>query len=285
MSLSQVGIGTEFPASSAALEIYAPNKGVLIPRVSLKSLIDPSPIDGRMVEGLLVYNNFISAELEKGFYYWKDNLWHSLDPSLSIDDETITTLINNYDGTYTYTNEVGSSTVINLIDAINQYEQKIELIDGLNTEVVTTNYPNQTQYQVNVPIAMGASSNSVPQYGVIKEKEIQPEILVNNYGELELNYESIFNVIRVSQDYLITDQDAIILVQPYQDNVNINLPDPSMNKGRRYTIKKENEEEDYYVQVYGNIAGVNNQMLYTAVPHTGWTFVSDGTQWRVEQRF
>lgn len=67
---AQVGIGTPNPDSNAMLEIKSANKGVLIPRMELKSLTSSEPISSGndLREGLLVYN--ISASLPVGFYSW-----------------------------------------------------------------------------------------------------------------------------------------------------------------------------------------------------------------------
>src|SRR5690554_4710130 len=100
--LAQVGLGTEFPELSAALDIVASDKGILIPRVSLQSSTDRTTISGNLVDGLLVFNTSEQNTMLAGFHYWYDSTWHRLgnnnDPFL----ETITTLINNQNGTYTY---------------------------------------------------------------------------------------------------------------------------------------------------------------------------------------
>lgn len=55
-SLAQnIGVGTQTPASSAALDITATDKGVLIPRVALTSQVIAAPVSGA-AEGVLVYN-------------------------------------------------------------------------------------------------------------------------------------------------------------------------------------------------------------------------------------
>jgi len=46
---AQVGIGTEDPAPSSALEISATDRGLLLPRVNPDNINDPA-------EGLLIYN-------------------------------------------------------------------------------------------------------------------------------------------------------------------------------------------------------------------------------------
>src|SRR5690554_5299030 len=116
--LSQVGIGTEFPAHSAALDIVASDKGILIPRISLQSSTDQTTISGSLVDGLLVFNTSERNTMSAGFYYWHDNTWHRLGSSNDAFLETITSLIDNQNGTYTYTNEIGDITLIDIPSAI-----------------------------------------------------------------------------------------------------------------------------------------------------------------------
>ena len=70
---SQVGVHTDFPDASSAMEIYATDKGLLIPRVSLSSdLNSPSPVSSP-ANGLLVFNN--GSNQPQGFYYWNGSQW------------------------------------------------------------------------------------------------------------------------------------------------------------------------------------------------------------------
>ncbi|WP_304235996.1 hypothetical protein [Jiulongibacter sediminis] len=65
-----VGIGTKNPEESAILDIQSPDKGLLIPRLSLEQrngIISPA-------EGLLVYQN----DKNVGFYYFSENKWKPL---------------------------------------------------------------------------------------------------------------------------------------------------------------------------------------------------------------
>lgn len=337
--LSQVGIGTEFPELSAALDIVASDKGVLIPRVSLQSSTDQTSISGNLVNGLLVFNTHEQNDMLAGFHYWYNNMWHRLGSSNDSFLETITTLINNQNGTYTYSNEIGDITLIDIpsavvndlqsegvifdeinnlfdttetltflhlqadgttltyIDELNDVhlidllqiirdnELTISLQDGLHTTISQATSGTHTTYQVHVPIAMGADSLTSTSYGVVKEIPLEPQIVISDQGELALDFENIHKVISVNSDYTVEYNDAVILGYPQNSDININLPDPTTHKGKKYTIKKENNDEDYFVNVIGNIAGSANQELYTAAPHSGWTFVSDGVQWRIEQRF
>nr|WP_315163484.1 hypothetical protein [uncultured Flavobacterium sp.] len=107
----QVGIGTTLPNTSSELDVVSGNKGILIPRVSLTSTIDAITITNGNVNSLLVFNTQTIADITPGYYYWYVNKWYRLGTSVS---ETVTTLIDNGDGTITYTNESGTPVTINV---------------------------------------------------------------------------------------------------------------------------------------------------------------------------
>ncbi|WP_192579346.1 C1q-like domain-containing protein [Dyadobacter aurulentus] len=68
-SLGQgVGINTTTPDPSAALDIQATNKGILIPKVSLQNSVDNTTVPNP-ANGLLVYNTNPDVMLGVGFYY------------------------------------------------------------------------------------------------------------------------------------------------------------------------------------------------------------------------
>lgn len=72
-SNAQVGIGTAKPDLSSQLDISAPDKGILIPRVRLTDINVFAPISNTPVESLLVYNIGTTAGangVKPGFYYW-----------------------------------------------------------------------------------------------------------------------------------------------------------------------------------------------------------------------
>ena len=63
---AQVGINTTSPHPSAALEVYATNKGFLPPRLTTaqRDAIDPKPA------GLMIYNTDLSC-----MQYWNATTW------------------------------------------------------------------------------------------------------------------------------------------------------------------------------------------------------------------
>ncbi|NLL29082.1 MAG: hypothetical protein GX259_09820 [Bacteroidales bacterium] len=73
-----VGIGTTSPHATAALDITATNKGLLIPRIALSSTTIAAPVT-TPATGLLVYNTATAGtapnNVVPGFYYWDGTKW------------------------------------------------------------------------------------------------------------------------------------------------------------------------------------------------------------------
>jgi hypothetical protein len=77
-SFAQAGFGVTMPNASAQLEVAANNKGVLIPRVALKTLTDTTTISNGNINSLLVYNTAVGSGLVPGFFYWEDGIWKKI---------------------------------------------------------------------------------------------------------------------------------------------------------------------------------------------------------------
>jgi hypothetical protein len=87
------------PAASAILDVSAPDKGLLIPRVALSSTADVTTITGPATS-LLVYNTATVSNVTPGFYYWNSSAWTRLNSNdWSITGNAGTTPLNNYIGT------------------------------------------------------------------------------------------------------------------------------------------------------------------------------------------
>ena len=151
-SYAQVGIGTLQPNKSSILEVSSNNKGVLLSRVALTSTADQTTIQNGNVNSLLVYNTTDNEFIKPGYYYWYVDKWHRVVTSSDIDNivdlnttnksllivkddlvltdsdgnslsipladlnaqDVVTQLVNNGDGTISYTNELGNTVTINL---------------------------------------------------------------------------------------------------------------------------------------------------------------------------
>jgi len=74
ISYAQVGIGQNVNtfSTSEVLKISAPNKGVLLPNISIPNLNSPLPVT-LPASSLTVYNT--NATTGKGFYYWFGGKW------------------------------------------------------------------------------------------------------------------------------------------------------------------------------------------------------------------
>ncbi|MXO04531.1 hypothetical protein [Flavobacterium sp. HBTb2-11-1] len=147
---AQVGIGTPMPNASSQLEVVATNKGILIPKISLTGSTDTTTITNGNVNSLLVFNTSTISDIKPGYYYWYDNKWNRIVISNEVTanpgtviynpnnqqftyidasgnpqiidistivkaNETITSLVNNGGGSYTYTNEAGTAVNINVV--------------------------------------------------------------------------------------------------------------------------------------------------------------------------
>lgn len=71
-----------------------------------------------------------------------------------------------------------------------------------------------------------------------------------------------------------------------QNDITITLPSATGIKGRKLTIKKSDTANDTYVNVVsagGSIDGETD--LYTSLPYSGWDFMSDGSNWKIVNKF
>ncbi len=85
---AQVGINTEPPHVTAALDMSDSGKGFLAPRVSLQGNRDTSTIS-QPRKGLLVFNTTNNATMQTGYYYWNNEKW---DPFYNTSSESFQTI-------------------------------------------------------------------------------------------------------------------------------------------------------------------------------------------------
>ena len=213
---AQIGIGTFQPNISTQLDVVSPNKGILIPRVSLASRFDTSTITTGNTNSLLVFNTTNNSSITPGFYYWYDDIWLKLSNSYDVEqivdsnvgDVTLevigdelkfmdvhgnstqvpisqlnisTNLIKNNNGTYTYVNEGGQGSIINIpIDVINNSEEIIS-----NTSVINhlVNYLKNTQVGGNLSyngsLFSYLDSNNVNQNFTIPDLETTTSLVIS----------------------------------------------------------------------------------------------------------
>ena len=88
-AIAQQGFGTNRPDKSAAVHIESPNKGLLIPRVSLTSDTDVTTIKSPANSLLIYNNNEIPGTLRKGYYYFDETAAKWI-PFLDASNNTVT---------------------------------------------------------------------------------------------------------------------------------------------------------------------------------------------------
>ena len=143
-AIAQQGFGTNRPDKSSAVEIKSPNKGLLIPRVSLTSSTDVTTIVAP-ANSLLIYNEkAVSNELHEGYYYWNasKNKWISFSTSLNQDKTTVTQDGQNITVASTPTVQADGTTVT---------DYKVKITPGEDKQFLVTKLVNGTAQTIWVP--------------------------------------------------------------------------------------------------------------------------------------
>src|SRR5690625_4228386 len=206
--VAQLGVGTEAPNSSSQLEVVSADRGILIPRIELESTTDQSTIRNGNVNSLMVFNTQTVNDVSPGYYYWYVDKWYKLATTAG---EIITTLIDNENGTYLYTSEDGTQTLIDIPtsvvnDIINQgdvYTEIINLIDTNETVTIIENHGNgtYTYYNENEVDASGTIVGSGVTINVVGD------VLTNiqNQGDI---YDEIINILVAESDIFVDNGDG-----------------------------------------------------------------------------
>ncbi len=122
------------PDASAALDVSASDKGMLVPRVALTGTNDATTI-ATPATSLLVYNTATAGDVTPGYYYFDGAIWQRMVSGASVgtDDQNITG--SSLSGTnLTIGIEGGTSQVVNLAG----------LQDGTGTDSQTLNLTGST---------------------------------------------------------------------------------------------------------------------------------------------
>lgn len=135
-AVAQQGFGTNRPDKSAAVEIKSPNKGLLIPRITLTSDTDVTTIVSP-ANSLLIYNETATNGLHAGYYYFNTNLtkWIPLLDSQYQNNTTVTQDGQNL-------SVIGSPTVNANGSTTTDY--KVKITPGLDKQFLATYDDNGT---------------------------------------------------------------------------------------------------------------------------------------------
>lgn len=147
---AQVGMTNNTPDKSAALDMKATNnKGLLIPNVSLTSIVDKTPIaGGNPAQSLLVYNTNGSitgvGAGGTGYYYWDTNIWKKLMSKLEVP--------NNSNSITSPNSTISINGSANVLSATT-----IDIKAGENAQVLTTNGSRQVVWASQEEMTGGIS--------------------------------------------------------------------------------------------------------------------------------
>lgn len=256
-AFSQVGIGTSLPNASAQLDVVSLDKGVLFPRVSLLSITDASTIANGNITSLFVYNTATAGTVPNnvipGYYYWDGSKWARVASTSDVinlitsnqtvtnlvdngngtitytneagtaqtiniaamvtANETLTTLVDNGNGTITYTDELGVATIINLSQIIGNYETITNLIDNGNGTITYTNEDGVAQ-TINIASIINANETLTTLVyngnGTMTYTDENGSATIINLAQIIANYETVTNiVINANGSFTYTNEDGI----------------------------------------------------------------------------
>ncbi|KAF2343133.1 hypothetical protein DMB71_00170, partial [Flavobacterium tistrianum] len=148
---SQVVVGKkEVTTPSAQLEVYAADKGILIPRIPLTSSTDIITVPG-VVESMLVFNTSNSLDIKPGYYYWYDNKWNRMIISGDTSGGNGNVIFNPTTNQFTYIDASGSTRVINISELIKASETVTTLVkDTANNGKYVYTSENGTKTTIDV---------------------------------------------------------------------------------------------------------------------------------------
>ncbi|WP_312300538.1 hypothetical protein [Chryseobacterium sp.] len=179
ISFGQVGIGTVNPVSSSVLDITSPNKGVLIPRVTLSATNNKLPLSGNIPDGTMVFNTIKSGTgptaVIPGVYIWVNNEW-VFPASLGTKTTVKAVKFNNLSSSTTNFNPptVGSPVNIDVFGSV-VFNDDPSVFEKLNNYQVRINAPGL--YLVSANLALRQSP-------AVEESELHDYIHFNLDGVL-----------------------------------------------------------------------------------------------------
>jgi hypothetical protein len=159
IGLSQVSIGSPTANPSAQLDVVSSDKGILIPRVALSDVFDNTTISNGNVNSLLVFNTSSNQSVQPGYYFWYIDKWRRLLNTGDVTGGGNVTYISNTE-TFTYIDDNGDVQVINFEDIVADNETVTTIVDNGNG---TFTYTNEAGTQVTISTSAGPEGPQGPQ--------------------------------------------------------------------------------------------------------------------------
>ncbi|MEK6493568.1 hypothetical protein [Myroides odoratimimus] len=215
---SQTSIGTKLPDKSAMLEVSSDRKGVLIPRLLLKSVSDQSTVAGYPYpEGLLVYhsgNSFLSA----GFYYWENKRWNILVTNENIKDyitevvpsEGLQIVKVGDDYVFKWKDQFNAAQEFSISDVVKALEQVTSLTSTNKEGGVALIYKDEEAQNTTIDLAPLLTGSSEFQNYI--KSFIQQEAIKETTTDIVSTYDAkykFYNENRLSLNYTPLEIDVI----------------------------------------------------------------------------
>ncbi|WP_051662772.1 hypothetical protein [Flavobacterium sp. KJJ] len=183
---SQVGIGTVSPNLSSQLEIFANDKGVLIPRVALKSSTDTSTIANGNVNSLMVFNTNTISDITPGYYYWYDNKWLRVATSDQVSQVPGTVTFNSTTNQFTYTDAGGNIQILDIEKIIKANETVTTLVkDPANNGKYV--YTSEDNTKTTIDVVGDVIDNASTIFNNLDVTKIIQKISENTTGNVTFN--------------------------------------------------------------------------------------------------
>ncbi|WP_373513290.1 tail fiber domain-containing protein [Persicitalea sp.] len=196
---AQGGVGINYnglvPDPSAALDLNAYNKGLLIPRVALTTVNSAEPVSNPAIS-LLVYNTATDGyppyDVVPGYYYWNGGQWILLLTSTASGSDFVWRLTGNA-GTNPANNFIGTADNQPLVLKTNG--QRSGFLPATADESLFLGYQAGVTNVGNFSVAVGADAlhNNTSGYG---NSALGKAALRNNtdgYSNSAVGYETLFN--------------------------------------------------------------------------------------------
>jgi hypothetical protein len=133
-----IGIGTNIPDASSKLDISSASSGLLIPRVSLVSVMNGASPISSPATSLLVYNSnaSVTGGSGTGYYFWNGTQWERLFSGAFSPNWSLT----GNSGTSAATNFIGTTDAIDFVTKTNNIERMRVTSTGLVGIGLTPSY-------------------------------------------------------------------------------------------------------------------------------------------------
>ncbi|MBJ2126739.1 hypothetical protein JC605_20710, partial [Flavobacterium sp. IB48] len=234
---SQVGVGTLEPNKSAQLEVFSNDKGILIPRVKLKSSTDRVTVTNGNTgyeDSLLVFAIDTIDDIKPGYYYWYNEKWNRIVVSGEIPATTGTVIYNSTTNQFSYMDNAGNLKVIDMEEIVKTNQTVTRII---NNGSGSYTYKNEAGDEVTINVINDVADNFQTIVNNGDVKRIIENIVNKTEGNISYNAETTeFTYTDKNGDTQIVDMKEIV-------KANETVTEIANNGSGSYTYKNEAGDE------------------------------------------